>query len=305
MRPATVLIMSALALTGFGAGPFAVALARRANPALATVLLTALSICVAGATVAIAALTAYVGSVGILPALHPADWSATEIERDLPVPPVLTAAAAVLAVGVLVRGCVRLAAISRQARLTATAVGAMPAAGKLVVVQSERAHAFAVPGSGGRVVVSTGMLRALTGPERRALLAHELAHLTSSHHVFTQLACLAAAINPLMRPVSTGVDLAVERWADAAALRAVGDPHVVAHAIGKAALAQIGPTIHNSLGVARNDVVVRISCLLDARRTSPWPTAVLAAATILPLAGAAFVVLQFHGVVEASELAGS
>jgi len=45
------------------------------------------------------------------------------------------------------------------------------------------------------------MLRTLSADERRALLAHEAAHLTYRHHVYTQLTDVAAAANPLLRPL--------------------------------------------------------------------------------------------------------
>ncbi|MEU0836662.1 M48 family metalloprotease [Streptomyces sp. NPDC005969] len=50
-------------------------------------------------------------------------------------------------------------------------------AGDLAVVDDPVPTAFAVLDMPGRVVVSSGMLRLLDGPERQALLAHERAHL--------------------------------------------------------------------------------------------------------------------------------
>ncbi|MFJ2651595.1 M56 family metallopeptidase [Streptomyces sp. NPDC087420] len=97
--------------------------------------------------------------------------------------------------------------------------------------------AFALPGAPGRVVVSSTMLRALTADERRALLAHERAHLRHRHHVFLLVTQLTAAVNPLMRPVADGGGFALERRADEDAGTVVGDPPLVARAVARAALA--------------------------------------------------------------------
>ena len=92
-------------------------------------------------------------------------------------------------------------------------------------------------GLSGRVVVSTGMLRALPAAKRRVLLAHEAAHLRHRHHLYVQVAELSAASNPLLRPLARGVGCAVEPWADEAAADVVGDRSVVARAVARASLA--------------------------------------------------------------------
>ena len=80
--------------------------------------------------------------------------------------------------------------------------GSGPRVDGLVVVDDEEPDAYALPGLGGRVVVSTAMLRALPADERRVLLAHEAAHLARRHHLWVQAAELAAAANPLLRPAA-------------------------------------------------------------------------------------------------------
>jgi hypothetical protein len=57
----------------------------------------------------------------------------------------------------------------------------LPGAASLVVTRDQAADAYTVPGRPGRIVVSTGMLEVLDGPGRRALLAHEHAHLKARH----------------------------------------------------------------------------------------------------------------------------
>lgn len=114
---------------------------------------------------------------------------------------------------------------------------ALPGHGLLVVTGDSAADAYAVPGRPGRIVVSAGMLDVLDERGRAALLAHERAHLAGRHHWYTGAARLAAAANPLVRPLAGAVEYAVERWADEDAATAVGDRRLVARAIASAALA--------------------------------------------------------------------
>jgi hypothetical protein len=69
------------------------------------------------------------------------------------------------------------------------------------------------------------------------LLAHERAHARGAHYLFTSGARLAAAANPLLRPVATAVGYTVERWADEHAASVTGDRPLAARAIAHAALA--------------------------------------------------------------------
>jgi Zn-dependent protease with chaperone function len=123
-----------------------------------------------------------------------------------------------------------IAAAGRQAR-------DLPGAGQVVVTEDEAADAYTLPGWPCRIVVTSGMLRALTEPERRVLLAHERTHAAWAHYLFTAAARLAAAANPLLRPVATAIGYTVERWADERAAAATGDRALAAKAIARAALA--------------------------------------------------------------------
>jgi hypothetical protein len=109
--------------------------------------------------------------------------------------------------------------------------------GELTVVVDERPLAHALPGRPGRIVVSTSMLAALTPAERRALLAHERAHLDRRHHLFVAVIDVLAAANPLLRPLAGTIRFTTERWADEIAAGQVGDRALVARAVGRAALA--------------------------------------------------------------------
>jgi beta-lactamase regulating signal transducer with metallopeptidase domain len=150
--------------------------------------------------------------------------------------PVAIAAGALLAAAVTVacralwRRAAALAAAGREAR-------ELPGAGQVVVTDDETADAYTLPGMPCRIVITAGMLRALSQPERQVLLAHERAHASSLHYLFTTVARLAAAANPLLRPVATAVGYTVERWADENAAAATGDRQLAARAIAHAALA--------------------------------------------------------------------
>jgi Zn-dependent protease with chaperone function len=107
----------------------------------------------------------------------------------------------------------------------------------LVVADWTAPYAIAVPGRPGHVLVTTGMLRLLTADERRVVLAHERAHLTHRHSRLVTFAAAAAAVNPCVAPVRDTVAYLVERWADEDAATEVGDRHLVARSVAKAALA--------------------------------------------------------------------
>jgi hypothetical protein len=72
------------------------------------------------------------------------------------------------------------------------------------------------------------------------MLAHERAHLGCHHYAFAAAAHLAAAANPLLRPLAAAVAYTTERWADENAAAAVGDRRQVARAVAKAAVASKG-----------------------------------------------------------------
>ena len=194
--------------------------------------------------------------------------------------PVDTIAAALLCAicAAAIVATVRRVAALRAARLVAAH------GGELVVVRQDRPIAHAVPGRPGRIVVSTGMLAGLTPGERRALLAHERAHLRCSHHLFVAVVDVFAAANPLLRPLRGTVRYTTERWADEVAARTVGSRSVVARAVGKAALATKDAATRHPivLAAAAGEVPSRVAALLatpPAQRLRPVlasPTSLIA-----------------------------
>src|SRR5207248_706641 len=90
-------------------------------------------------------------------------------------------------------------------RLPPAAATRVGVPGSLVVLDNDRPDAFATPGARGRIVVTRGLLRALNADERRALLAHETAHLAHRHACWLLVAELAAAANPMLTPTARAV----------------------------------------------------------------------------------------------------
>lgn len=159
---------------------------------------------------------------------------------------------------------------------------------ELAVLRDARPDAYALPGrpgSPGRIVVTTGMLHALEPAERDALLAHERAHLTGRHHLYLVAAELSARCHPALRALRAPMGYALERCADEAAARAVGDRAVAARAIGRAALAARtagGPAKAHpapALAAAAGPVPRRVAALLG--RTAARPRIGRAAAATL------------------------
>jgi hypothetical protein len=270
-------------------------LADHLNPRLATWLLTVSAVALAAASSLALGLLALAGLARIPPAAALGHWSARVMQRDDP-----TTLWVALIAGALLTAAASAAVHTfwhRARTLLAAAVEAtrLPGTGELVVMEDPAAEAFAVPGLPGRIVVSTGMLHALDHTERDILLAHERAHLSGRHYLFTAAAQLAAAANPLLRPLAAAVAYTVERWADEHAAAACGDRRLVARTVGKAALASSRTGGRSRLPAAALGILGRDSASL--RSAGPVPRRVAALLTpppshrALPLAGTAAVLL--------------
>jgi len=211
-------------------------LAARLEPRLATWLLTATTVALAAfSTGALALLTASaLAQVPFLAALG--NYSQPALRSGDPVPAVAGSAAALLLTAAAVAVAVVIRARARALAESYRRAARMAPGGRVVVVPGHAIEAYALPGSPGRIVVSGRLLDALDDRGRAALLAHEHAHLAGQHHLFTTVAHLAAAANPLLLPVARAVDYTVERWADERAAAITGDRRLVASTIGQVAL---------------------------------------------------------------------
>lgn len=203
------------------------------------------------------------------------------VQLQDPVPTLIGVTATIL----LIFGIVRVARVLRARRATYRELQAVCRAcgtGELAVVSLDAAHAFAVPGRPGRILVTRGMLSALDGDERRVLLAHERAHLQSRHHRLRAITEVCAAVNPVLIPVREAVAYLVERSADEYAATVTGSRELVARALTKAALASGAangiPPWPTALRFTGRGVSARVAALhCDPPRPEPLvPSGVLA-----------------------------
>jgi Zn-dependent protease with chaperone function len=215
-------------------------LAARLEPRLATWLLTATTVALAAFSTAALALMAAsaLARAPVLAALG--DYSQPALRRGDPVPALAGMAAALLLTAAAVAVAVVIRAHARALAESYRRAASMAPGGRVVVVPGHSIEAYALPGSPGRIVVSGRLLDVLDDRGRAALLAHEHAHLAGRHHLFTTVAHLAAAANPLLLPVARAVDYTVERWADERAAAITGDRRLVASTIGQVALLTTG-----------------------------------------------------------------
>jgi Zn-dependent protease with chaperone function len=192
---------------------------RHTSPALGARLLIGLS-SVAAAAVLMTLVMVALPLVGQIDALADyAHWSDAVFARESST----GATAGILAACALGAALWRAARVLRRqmaatagARKLCSELGAAP--GETVVVAADEADAMAL--CTGIVVITRGLARALDPGERRAVLAHEHAHLRHGHHRYMQAALLLAASNPMLRRVPGAVSYLTERWADEEAARA-------------------------------------------------------------------------------------
>jgi Zn-dependent protease with chaperone function len=261
-------------------------LVRLLPPATATRALSASAVLVAASTSFVLGVLAFT-LLGKLPLVASMGrWSVASFSAADPVPQLVAVGAciAVLVLGItgLRAGIARIRALS-AARALCQRVGGE--ARQLVVVEGGPEDVYALPGARGRIFASRSLLTALPADERRALLAHEAAHLRQHHHVYRICTELAAAVNPLLRPVAQAVRFGTERWADEQAAVDTGDRRTVARA-----LAHVGLRRHEAadepgwrsvaLDAAQSAVAARVQALLSPppRRR---PTALLGLAVLV------------------------
>ena len=249
-------------------------LAERLPPATATWLLVLSSVALAAASSAVLGMLALTAVIRIPLVDSLAEMSRPVISHDDPASmPAAIAAGALLATAAV-------AACRAMWRRTAALIEAgqrarrLPGTGQVVVTDDEAADAYTLPGMPCRIVITAGMLRALSDPERRVLLAHEHAHASGLHYLFTTAARLAAAANPLLRPVAAATGYTLERWADERAAAVTGDRQLAARAIARAALAATAAPPRRAAHAA--GVLGAVSIPARTRRPGPVPRRVAA-----------------------------
>ena len=182
---------------------------------------------------------------------------------------------AVVLVGV---GSVRIARVLRQHRSVRCDCG-----GPVQVAADQRPFAVTLPGRGGQIVMSSGLIDLLGPDETDVVLAHEHAHARLRHDRYLLVLELSATALPPVRPLARWARFSVERWPDEAAAAACGSRRLVAETVGKVAL--FGHPTAGVLGFAGNGVGSRVSALL--RPPVPAPRAAGRAALFLAAAGTA------------------
>ncbi|MER5206856.1 M56 family metallopeptidase [Streptomyces sp. NPDC002825] len=217
------------------AWPVARLAAHHLHPRAATRLLTGLSGVLALCSTLSLGLLVVVGTAQLPGNPLPDGWSDPEVRAAVPYDEI-AGPLAIPALAVVIASCGRAALRRRRVRRRAElALVGLPAT-PVVVLPDPSPYAYALPGRRDRVVVSTSLLAALSGPERRALFAHERSHLAARHHRFLLAVQLAARANPFLRPLRTAVAYTTERWADEQAATRIGSRRTVARAVGKASL---------------------------------------------------------------------
>ena len=275
----SIWVLAAVALSAvFGVA--APSWSRRLPPVVAAWLLSVGGLAVALASSAALALSAFVLVAQTEPFVDRGHWSDSALRAHDPaaapagvVALALLLAAALRAGRTLVR---RLGAVRSAHRLAA----ALSSPSELAVLDTDDFHACAVPGRPARIAVSRGLLRRLDAAERRALLAHERAHLIHRHHLHHTAALLGAALNPLLARLPSAVEFACERWADEAAARVASRAAVAAALrVTAAGRPQWRPSV--VLAAAAVAVVSRIEALsAPAERVSRWRLAALGAVMV-------------------------
>jgi hypothetical protein len=271
-----------LALFAPGLAP----VSRRCSPRLGTWLLIVGAITVATSASIALGLLAFAGLATVPSLAAWAHWSPLVVANSefVPLPVGLLAGACLLAcVAATLRRTARCARSLSEIHRTAARLDS-----ELVVVEDAEPVAYALPGAGGHIVVSTAMLRGLTSVQRRALLAHERAHLTHRHHRFIATLRITTTLNPLLLPLRAALAYTLERWADEAAATAIGDRRQTAQAIGRAALISNSHSTPNELVLAATagPMPRRVAALLaepapsGTRASRRWFTAVAVAASL-------------------------
>lgn len=181
----------------------------------------------------------------------------------------------------------------------AEAIGRTP----LDIEESDEMYAFAVPrlfsGRGrsrGSIVVSTGMLSALSAGERSALFAHERAHLRLAHHRYLLTGQILVAVLPPLRPMINRLNWLLERWADEAAACEIGDRDVVATAIAHAALSSTDRPSPIFLAFGSDSVIARVEALFEPEQARSVTANLLLTSSVVAASLAA--VTQLHHLFE-------
>ncbi len=206
------------------------------HPRSAARLLATIAVILASCSTVCLGLLAVVGTAQLPGNPLPDGWSDDEVRKAVPHDRFVgkTAIAALMTVAA---GCTSV--VWRHCRFRSRAhrtLAGLSTTTEVAVLPDGVPYAYALPGSPGRIIVSSAMLECLTEAEQRALLAHERAHLAGRHHRLLLAVQLAGCANPLLRPLRAAITYSTERWADEEAAVTTGDRRLTARTVGKAAI---------------------------------------------------------------------
>ena len=163
--------------------------------------------------------------------------------------------------------------------------------GTVEVADHAQPFAFTLPGRGGHVVLSSGLIDMLDEAEQGVVLAHERAHARHRHDRYLLTAHLAAALMPPLRFLAGRLQFSLERWADEIAVAHCGDRRFVARTLGKVALRSITPA--GAMSFAGLGVPARVAALLSPPMT-PLRSSSHAALWVAIMATGLLAALQIH-----------
>jgi hypothetical protein len=152
------------------------------------------------------------------------------------------------------------------------------APGPVLRADDSRLFACTLPGSGGRIIISSALDDMLDRKERSVVLAHERAHARHRHDRYLLIADLAVAVVPMLSPLARRLRYCLERWADEDAVDACGDRRFVALTLGKVAMggrSSVFAASPNLLGFGVLGVPGRVAALLE-----PTPTPLVASGRV-------------------------
>ncbi len=261
-------LMTAWAAAAVGFPLWAAAVKRRADLARWTPMICTLPM-ISGLVVAVAAVLPGDPHIGQLLGCHCAVSMPTWLHLCLqhPEKAITTAPAAALAVGLLLPG--RLLALLRLARLPLGRGGADP-----VITDLPTPTAMLFGWLWPTMVIDQKLWMVLTEPERAAVIAHEHGHLARQDPLLLMALRMLISVGPRDPGLAMlrGWLAHAETRADAAAVREVGDPLVVAQALLQCAReASSRPSL--SLSWTGGGIEQRIESLLTAvdRPAQPRP----------------------------------
>lgn len=235
-------------------GVLATAGHRRMHPSWAAQLLV-----VTIAAVGLAVVPALVGVAVVylahVPVLDGAlAWCSEAIGVHVPIPGWL----GLTAVAVLAFGIVRLGLVRRSWRQFHSAFH-----GDVEVLTNDALFAYTLPGAGGHIVLSSGLVDELDGDELAVVVAHEQSHARHRHDRYLLVGELVNAVVPVLQPLQRRLRFVLERWADEEAVDQLGvDRRMFARTLARVALSN-APTPPLVLGAAGLGAAGRVDALLD------------------------------------------